>query len=163
MAARHDRRMQDCRPMRKFFVLVGMPMVLALLPLVGGVGHAAGASESAPPDRATCERVTPAPQQALEIELYVKKDDKRAANDYEDKVVSEYVNCAPGGSSWDDCGRNGCLATSMVFDTWVSSTQIGRLKKQFQATGLFAKVVEMPVPGCSTSDAEGSCTPPTAP
>ena len=69
-------------------MLVGMPMVLVPLPLVGGVDDVAGVSKSASPDRATCERVTPAPQQALELELYVKKEDRRATNDYEDKVIS---------------------------------------------------------------------------
>lgn len=126
--------------MRKLLILVGIPIVLVFLPPAGGVVRAAGASESAPPKRVTCEQVSPPPQQALEIELYVKKKDERAAHDYMDKVINEYVDCAPGGSSWDHCGRDGCLATSMVFNAWVSPTQIERLKKQFEATGLFANV-----------------------
>jgi hypothetical protein len=107
--------------------------------------------------------MSPPRQQALEIELYVKKKDERAAGAYMDKVINEYAECAPGGSSWDHCGRDGCLAMSMVFNAWVSPKQTVRLKKQFESTGLFVKVVEMPVPGCSTSHASGSCTPPKTP
>jgi hypothetical protein len=114
--------------------------------------------------------VTPALQQALEINLYVKKKDARLARDYLNRVMREYRNCEPtNGFGWVEClnkaaSHTGC-ATSMVFNTWVSPKQIGRLKKQFEATGLFAKVLEMPEPACATwQDVTGACTEsPTSP
>lgn len=124
---------------------------------------ASSASPSHQASTVTCERAAVPAQAVQEIELYAKERYKRAASHFADHLITEYIGCISGGASWDPCGRGGCIAQSIVFDTWVSSSQIDRLKTQLQATGLFAKVLTMSVPGCSTSRAVGSCTPPTTP
>ena len=137
------------------------------LPLL--VVVAAGCSSSADPTAkpkppivaaaAACRKATsePSTQQPVEIVVTEKPGGASAGESYLTKFVNLNGTCAPSGSG----GPN---TDSFTFAPNVTAARATKVAEEIKATGLFAQVMEMTVPGCTTPGAgTGSCTPPTGP
>jgi hypothetical protein len=108
---------------------------------------------------AACDRATsqPSTQQPVEIAVTEKQGGISAGESYLTKFANLNGSCAPSGSG-------GPTTDSFTFAPNVTAARATKIAEDMRDTGLFAEVMEMTVPACTTRGlGTGSCTPPTDP